>query len=80
MNKELFKEFLTSAIEEKKNLLVVNSISDDDKEMIQAQITNLEGLVDAIINVFDEIYVDEAMREEMKAFINDIRENKEKMK
>jgi len=40
---------------------------------------NLEGLVDAVINVFDEIYVGETMREEMTAFINEIQENKEEI-
>lgn len=73
MNKELFKEFLTSAIEEKKNLLVANSISDEDKEMIQAQITNLEGIVEKV-DALEENETTTELIDELKSTVNDLSE------
>lgn len=71
MSKELFKEFLTNAIDEKKNLLLQNSISDEDKEMIQTAITNLESMLTKVDELEDEAVANEAI-EELKTTVTDL--------
>lgn len=48
MNKELFSEFLKNELEAKQALLSQNSISDDDKAMIQSQIDNLTAMMEKV--------------------------------
>ena len=48
MNKELFKEYLTNEINAKTALLTANGISDEDKATIQAQIDNLNAMVEKV--------------------------------
>lgn len=70
MDKELFKEFLTNAITEKQNLLTANSISEEDKTLIQNQIENLQAMVEKV----DALEGDgtAALVEELKNSVSDL--------
>lgn len=71
MNKEIFKEFLTNAIEEKKNLLLQNSISDEDKVMIQTAIENLTAMVEKV-DALEEAEVANEAIDELKQTVSDL--------
>lgn len=73
MNKNIFREFLTSEIENKKTLLVSNSISDEDKTAIQLQIDGLNTIVEKIDALEDEGAVNELV-EELKQTVNEMGE------
>ena len=71
MNKEIFKLFLTNALEEKNALMAQNSISEEDKALIQGQIDNLTeimGKVDAL----EEGENTQALIDELKATVTDL--------
>lgn len=48
MTKELFKEFITNSINEKQNLLTANGISEEDKALIENQISNLSAMLEKV--------------------------------
>ena len=73
MDKNIFKEFITNEIANKQNLLLSNSISDEDKEAIQTQIDGLNAIVEKI----DALEEDEATNEivdELKQTVTELGE------
>ena len=48
MKKELFTKYLQDEIEAKKNLLVKNELSDEDKAAVQNSIDNLTGILEKV--------------------------------
>ena len=73
MDKNIFKEFITNEIANKQNLLLSNSISDEDKAAIQTQIDGLSAIVEKI----DALEEDEATNEivdELKQTVTELGE------
>ena len=73
MDKNIFKEFITNEIANKQNLLLSNSISDEDKEAIQTQIDGLNAIVEKI----DALEEDETTNEivdELKQTVTELGE------
>ena len=54
MKKELFTKYLQDELEAKKNLLVKNELSDEDKAAVQNSIDNLEGILEKVEQSEDE--------------------------
>lgn len=73
MNKELFKEYLTNTLEEKKNLLLQNSISEEDKNLIQSQVDNLVSIIEKV-DALEEGDTTSEIIEELKATVSDLGE------
>ena len=72
MKKELFKEYLTNSLAEKQNLLSSNSLSNEDKEVLQNQVENLEALIAKIDEMEDEVSND--VIEDLKNTVNEMSE------
>lgn len=72
MKKELFKEYLTNSLTEKQNLLSSNSLSNEDKEVLQNQVENLEALIAKIDEMEDEVSND--VIEDLKNTVNEMSE------
>lgn len=73
MDKNIFKEFITNEIANKQNLLLSNSISDEDKAAIQTQIDGLNAIVEKI----DALEEDETTNEivdELKQTVTELGE------
>ena len=69
MKKELFTKYLQDEIEAKKNLLVKNELSDEDKAAVQNSIDNLTGILEKV-----EQSEDEEGLMELKNTVNDLNE------
>lgn len=67
MKKELFTKYLQDELEAKKNLLVKNELSDEDKAAVQNSIDNLEGILEKV-----EQSEDEEGLMELKNTVNDL--------
>lgn len=67
MKKELFTKYLQDEIEAKKNLLVKNELSDEDKAAVQNSIDNLTGILERVEQSDDE----EGLME-LKNTVNDL--------
>ena len=69
MKKEFFTKYLQDEIEAKKNLLVKNELSDEDKAAVQNSIDNLTGILQKV-----EQSEDEEGLMELKNTVNDLNE------
>lgn len=72
MKKELFKEYLTNSLTEKQNLLASNSLSEEDKELLQNQADNLTAMIAKIDEMEDE--VSNEVIEDLKNTVNEMSE------
>lgn len=95
MKKDIFKEFLTNSLNEKQNLLLSNSLSDEDKELLQNQSDNLNAMIAKLDEMEDEVSNEvvedlksavaemasklEAINEKLNQKNNETEENKEDM-
>lgn len=73
MDKNIFRQFITNEIANKQNLLLSNSISDEDKAAIQTQIDGLNAIVEKI----DALEEDETTNEivdELKQTVTELGE------
>lgn len=68
MNKELFKEFITGQIERNNAILTKNSLSDDDKLAVEANIAALQSIVEKI----DAMEDSEAIADDLREAVNTI--------
>lgn len=74
MKKEIFKQFLTNELSLKENLLANNTLSEDDKTLIQTQIDSLNSLMEQLDEVEDEKTSDEAI-DALKDLVNSMDES-----
>lgn len=72
MKKGLFKEYLTNSLTEKQNLLASNSLSEEDKELLQNQADNLTAMIAKIDEMEDE--VSNEVIEDLKNTVNEMGE------
>lgn len=68
MTKELFKEFITGQIERNNAILTKNSLSDDDKLAVEANIAALQSIVEKI----DAMEDSEAVADDLREAVNTI--------
>lgn len=73
MPKEIFVEFLTNEIANKQNLLLSNSISDEDKAAIQTQIDGLSAIVEKI-DALEEDETTNELVDELKQTVTELGE------
>lgn len=73
MNKAIFKEFITNEIANKQNLLLSNSINDEDKAAIQTQIDGLNAIVEKI-DALEEDETTNELIDELKQTVTELGE------
>lgn len=71
MDKKIFREFLDGQLTEKKELLLSNSISDEDKAVIQSQIDNLTQMVEKVDQMEEGEQANAAV-DELKAAVEEM--------
>lgn len=71
MKKDFFKEFLTNSLTEKQNLLLANSLSDEDKEALQTQVDNLTALIAKVDEMEDDEVSNEVI-EDLKSAVSEM--------
>lgn len=76
MNKELFKEFVQNEIDAKNLILSSNTLTDDDKALLESQVENLT----AMINKIDGMDADETTNEDIDELKNIVNEMSDKIK